>query len=76
MPMNELNSSEVEKVLLFVSDARQRAAKARARLEKVGAEPHVLRALQETEDSLASSHRNLMQATYFAVPDRSEQIAI
>ncbi len=66
--MDEPSSSEVEKVLLFVSDARERAAKARRHLESQGAEQHVLKALERVENDLASAHRELMKGTYFAVP--------
>lgn len=70
------SSSEVEKVLLFISDARGRAKKARARLAGEQADPHVLEALDRAERSLAEAHRQLMQGTYFAVPERNEQLAV
>jgi hypothetical protein len=74
--MNESNSSEVEKVLLFVSDARDRASKARRRLESQGADKHVLDALDRAEADLASAHRELMKGTYFAIPSKDERLAI
>jgi hypothetical protein len=76
MNMNESNSGEVEKVLLFVSDAKERASKARSRLESEGADQHVLDALARAEADLASAHRELMKGTYFAVPARNERLAI
>lgn len=74
--MNESNSSEVEKVLLFVSDARDRASKARRRLESQDADKHVLDALDRAEEDLASAHRELMKGTYYAVPSKDERLAI
>ncbi len=74
--MNEASSSEVEKVLLFVSDARERAGRARTRLQSEGADQHLIDALERTEASLAEAHRELMQGTYFAVPSRDKQLAL
>ena len=65
--MNEAHFAEIEKVLLFISDARERAAKTAASLERDGAELHLLAALRDAEDELATLHRRLMQGTYFAV---------
>jgi hypothetical protein len=65
--MNEAHFAEIEKVLLFISDARERAAKAASTLEGDQAELHLLSALREAEEDLASLHRSLMQRTYFAV---------
>lgn len=70
------SSSEVEKVLLFISDARGRAKKARAQLAGEQADQQVLEALDQAEKTLALAHRQLMQGTYFAVPERNEQLAV
>lgn len=74
--MQEASSTEVEKVLLFISDARGRAKRARDRLGAGEADQHVLDALDRAEESLAAAHRELMQGTYFAVPERNEQLAV
>ena len=74
--MREASSTEVEKVLLFISDARDRAKKARDRLSTGETDQHVLEALDRAEQLLATTHRELMQGTYFAVPERSEQLAV
>lgn len=67
--MNEAHFLEIEKVLLYVSTARQRAEKVARQLEKDGAEPHLVEALREADSELLRLHRKLMQGTYFAVPD-------
>ena len=72
--MNEADFAEIEKTLLFISDARERAQRAVRALEKNEAEPHLIVALRDSEAQLAALHRSLMQATYFAVP--SEQLAL
>lgn len=65
--MNEAHFSEIEKVLLYVSDARQRADRAAKTIAKSGAEPHLVAALEGASNSLRALHRTLMQSTYYAV---------
>ncbi|HEY8644723.1 MAG TPA: hypothetical protein VIL77_02460 [Gaiellaceae bacterium] len=72
--MNEAHFAEVEKTLLFVSEARQRAERAAKGLAKDGADEHLVEALEEAEHELESIHRRLMQSTYFAVP--KEQLTL
>ena len=43
--MNEAHFAEVEKTLLFVSEARQRAERAAKALAKDGADEHLVEAL-------------------------------
>jgi hypothetical protein len=66
--VNEAHFAEVEKTLLFVSEARQRAERAAKTLGKDAADEHLIEALEEAEQELAAIHRRLMQSTYFAVP--------
>jgi hypothetical protein len=66
--MNEKHFAEIEKTLLFVSEARQRAERAGKLLSKDDAEAHLVEALRMAEQELALVHRRLMQQTYFAVP--------
>ena len=61
--LNEAHHSEVEKVLLYISEARDRAERARAALVKDGAEPYLVAALSETEERLRQEHRRLLQHT-------------
>jgi hypothetical protein len=74
--MTERQSSEVEKVLLHVSDARSRARKAAEACARDGAEPHIVAALTDAERQLAELHRKLSQGTYYAVPDKSLKLAV
>ena len=68
--MLEAHSSEVEKVLLHLSDARSRARRAADAVERTGAEEHFVDALRETADrKLGELHRSLSQGTYYALPD-------
>ena len=74
--MTERQSSEVEKVLLHVSDARSRARKAAEACARDGAEPHIVAALADAERQLAELHRKLSQGTYYAVRDKSLKLAV
>jgi hypothetical protein len=74
--MTERQSSEVEKVLLYVEDARARARRAADVVEKDGAEAHVVAALRATERQLAELHTRLAQATYYAVVDLTLKLAV
>jgi hypothetical protein len=72
---NEAHHSEVEKVLLYISEARERAERARLALVKEGAEPHLIAALKDAEEELRKEHRRLLQRTLYAVPDQ-ERLAV
>jgi hypothetical protein len=72
--MNEAHFAEIEKSLLFISEARERAARAAKGLAKDGAEEHLVEALEEAAQELEALHRRLMQSTYFAVP--KEQLTL
>lgn len=67
--MNEAHFAEIEKTLLYVSEARKRAERAITELRKDAAEPHLITALEDAERELEALGRLLMQKTYFAVPD-------
>jgi hypothetical protein len=73
--MNESHHSEVEKVLLYISEARERAERARLALERDGAEPHLIAALAQSEQQLRQEHRRLLQRTFYAVGDQ-ERLAV
>lgn len=74
--MTERQSSEVEKVLLHVSDARSRARRAAEACAADGADDHIVAALRDAERRLADAHRALAQGTYYAVPDDSLRLAV
>lgn len=72
--MVEAHFAEIEKTLLYISEARERAAKTQAELKKADAPAHLVAAVGEAERSLEELGRRLFQETYFAIP--SEQLAI
>lgn len=74
--MNERQSSEIEKVLLHLSDARTRTRRAAEAVAKDGADEHIVAVLADTEKQLAELHRTLSQGTYYAVPDNELKFAV
>ncbi len=72
--MVEAHFAEIEKTLLYISEARQRAERATAALRRDDAESHLIAALEEAERELEALGRKLMQQTYFAVP--KEQLSL
>ncbi len=72
--MNEAHFSEIEKTLLYISEARERAERAMRMLERDGAEGHLVEALRTSEAELTALHKRLLQQTYFAVP--KEQLSL
>ena len=74
--MIEAHSGEVEKVLLYVGDARDRARAAADRVERDGADEHVVQALRDTERELSALHTRVTQQTFYAVPDAGLKLAV
>lgn len=71
--MSESHFSEVEKTSLYISEARERARRARAALDSSGGDSHLIAALKATEQALADDHRKLMQRTFFAIPSSDQE---
>ena len=66
--MNESHFAEIEKTLLYISEARERADRAADKLRRDGADEHLVEALEKAERELEDIGRVLMQGTYFGVP--------
>jgi hypothetical protein len=73
--MNEAHFNEIERALLHVSDAARRVERTAADLERAGAEPHLVAALEQAKAELDATYRSLTQGTYFAVTDQ-ERLAV
>jgi hypothetical protein len=74
--MVEGQSAEIESTLLYIAEARERAARARRALEADGASQYLLDALHVAEAELESSHRTLMQGTLFRAPDAQKSLSV
>lgn len=70
--MDEQHFGEIERVLLYVSEARERAGAARADLAKTGAPAHLVAALETAEAAMRAEHRRLMQSTFYAAPGQDK----
>lgn len=66
--MTEAQSGEVERLLLYISDARDRAARAVVAVERAGGEGHIVQALRDSQHELEAMHRRLSQRTFYALP--------
>jgi hypothetical protein len=66
--MDEAHFSEIDAAMLYIEEARARAERAASKLRVDGAEPHLVHALEQTQEELSSSARRLRQGTFFAVP--------
>ncbi|MGI8631246.1 MAG: hypothetical protein ACR2NA_01680 [Solirubrobacterales bacterium] len=74
--MSEAHASEVERTLLYVSEARERAGKAVQQLERDQAPAHIVESMRTTERTMADEHRRLLQSTFYAVPADQESLAV
>jgi hypothetical protein len=74
--MTEAHSGEVEKVLLYVGDARDRARAAADRVARDDGAEHVVQALRDTERELGDLHTRLTQQTFYAIPDAELKLAV
>lgn len=69
--------AEIEKSLLFVSEARERAERAAKVIAEDGAQAHLVEALREADRELLALHSRLMDRTYFATPaGATKQLAL
>ncbi len=68
MSTDEPHFSEIDATMLYIEEARARAERAASKLWADGAEPHLVQALEQTQEDLSSSARRLRQGTFFAVP--------
>ena len=67
--MNEAESSEVERVLLHIGHACDRAKRGAEAVRKDGGDPGVAAALADAADELSRVYRRLTQSTYYAVDE-------
>jgi hypothetical protein len=66
--MSEEDSFEIERLLLYISDARDRADKTVTQIERNGADQHIIDAVRDARQNLDDLHRSLKQRTFYAIP--------
>jgi hypothetical protein len=74
--MNEAHSSEVERVLLHIGHACDRAKRGAQAVGKDGDDPRVAQALADAADELSRVYRQLTQSTYYAVDEDGLKLAV
>lgn len=72
--MDEQAFEKIDVAMLYIEEARSRAERAAAEMRKLGAEPHLVDAMERAEQELSDVARRLRQGTFFAVP--KEQLSI
>jgi hypothetical protein len=70
MPVAEQEAQfqEIASIELSIEKTRARTERAAEALREQGAEPHLIEALEQTQEELSELARRLRQSTYFAVP--------
>jgi len=74
--MNEAHSSEVERVLLHIGHACDRAKRGAQTVSKAGDDPRTAAALAEAAGELSRVYRQLTQSTYYAVDKEGLKLAV
>lgn len=60
---------DVERVMLYIAEARQKARQIADALEKDGAEPRYVEALRDAAEALWAEHNRLLNRTHFYVTE-------
>lgn len=74
--MKEVHSSEVERVLLHIGHACDRAKRGAQAVGKDGDDPEVAKALAEAADELSLVYRRLSHSTYYAIDEDGLKLAV
>ena len=72
--LDEKHFAEIDVAMLYIEEARERAARAAVALRAGGADTHLIEALERSEAELSDVARRLRQGTLFAVP--KEQLTL
>lgn len=75
-PTHENHLREVERALLYISQARVKAEQIADDLAKKGAEERFVTALRTAAAAMSAEHKRLMQATYWTVPDDQQAMRV
>ena len=66
--LDEQAFEQIDVVMLYIEEARTRTERAAAEMRKLGAEPHLVEAVERAQEELIDLARRLRQGTFFAVP--------
>jgi hypothetical protein len=72
--LDEQAFEQIDVAMLYIEEARARTERAAAEMRKLGAEQHLIDAMDQAQEELSDLARRLRQGTFFAVP--KEQLKI
>jgi hypothetical protein len=71
---SEDSFEQIAIVELALEKSRARTERAAKTLRELDADPHLIEALERTQEEISATARHLRQSTYFAVPDSQTSI--
>jgi hypothetical protein len=72
--MDEQAFEQIDVAMLYIEQARERTERAVAEMRKLGADEHLIEAMERAQEELSDVARRLRQGTFFAVP--KEQLSL
>jgi hypothetical protein len=66
--LDEQAFEQIDVAMLYIEEARARTERAAGEMRKLGAEPHLVEAMEHAEREISDIARRLRQGTFFAVP--------
>ncbi len=72
--LDEQHFEQIDVAMLYIEEARSRAERAVEALRKLGADDHLVEAMERAERELSDVARRLRQGTLFAIP--KEQLTL
>ncbi|MGH3050045.1 MAG: hypothetical protein ACRDLK_07795, partial [Gaiellaceae bacterium] len=72
--LDEQAFEQIDVAMLYIEQARERTERATAEMKKLGADAHLIEAMERAQEELSDLARRLRQGTFFAVP--KEQLSL
>lgn len=72
--LDEQAFEQIDVAMLYIEQARERTERAVGEMRKLGAEPHLVEAMERAQEELSDLARRLRQGTFFAVPKEQLQL--
>ena len=72
--LDEQYFEQIDHAMLDIEQARERTERATGEMRKLGADEHLIQAMERAQEELSDVARRLRQGTFFAVP--KEQLTL
>ena len=72
--LDEQYFEQIDHAMLYIEQARERTERATGEMRKLGADEHLIQAMERAQEELSDVARRLRQGTFFAVP--KEQLTL